>query len=282
MKLPILRIERVIKTTDKGTDVWKFLTRLRNGFLIETVGFVGADGILRIVLTTLVGCPVRCVFCNSGGKLLYELSEEELYAQARLVVSRIKGWVREKLTLMGPGDGPFNHNIYPFIRKELDRGNLVSLSTAGIIRPFGRLLRELDTRATLQLSTHYLAPAERAAHMPGTASSPLSTIFTMAEDFAIRSNSKVVLNYVMFDDNCSPVNIQGLCNLIGDRKNLFRVKLSLANPTRCSAGSSATMEDWRNAIAIMRKSEIEFKMVVAKGKEPDERMACGQMIAMAA
>ena len=54
-----------IKETFRGSDTQKYAFELSDGYCIETVSIKRKTG-TTVCVSTMVGCPVGCIFCASG------------------------------------------------------------------------------------------------------------------------------------------------------------------------------------------------------------------------
>lgn len=90
-----------IKERYDGKDTTKYAFELNDGYCIETVCIKRKTG-TTICISTMVGCPVGCIFCASGKNgFIRNLTPSEIVQQVLLVKERINrivfmGMVRSK------------------------------------------------------------------------------------------------------------------------------------------------------------------------------------------
>ena len=90
IKLPML--EKVRLTESKDGETFKFLWRLRDGQLVESVLICSGER-RTVCVSSQVGCPARCAFCASGqGGFFRNLRPSEIVEQ----VLQTNHWLASK------------------------------------------------------------------------------------------------------------------------------------------------------------------------------------------
>ncbi len=125
----------------------KYTLQLQDNSVIEAVAFAKPDN--PVCLSTQVGCPIGCVFCESGKNGLgSNLSAQEIVAQFSAIQNDLLQDNRQisYLLLHGAGEPLLNYDSCLGAIKELHsqhNGNLrFSISTVGIIKGIRQLPSE--------------------------------------------------------------------------------------------------------------------------------------------
>ena len=177
-----------VRTVYRGTDTDKYLFELPDGKLIETVCIKRRDG-ATVCVSTQVGCPLGCVFCESGRNgFVRNLAPSEIVQQVILIPRRVT-----RIVFMGMGEPLFNYdNVIQAIHILRDRNGLdsptdgITISTTG---PLDRLKRLREEHLKINSPCRFTLQRKRC----GTASSPEPRIIRLkmlsARCFPIRSGT---------------------------------------------------------------------------------------------
>ena len=122
-----------IKDIYVGGDTTKYAFELQDGYCIETVCIKRRTG-NTVCVSTMVGCPVGCIFCASGKNgFIRNLSPAEIVQQIVLLKERVN-----RIVFMGMGEPLFNYdNLIKSIHILRDRNGLnfptdgINVSTVG-------------------------------------------------------------------------------------------------------------------------------------------------------
>lgn len=164
-------LEMVDVLTSKTDGTQKFLFRLRDGNVIESVLMKYRHG-NSVCISSQVGCRMGCRFCASTlGGLTRNLLPGEMLDQ----VYKIQKFSQERvsnLVVMGTGEPLDNYdNLLQFIRMLSDEHGLnisqrnITVSTCGIV-PRIRQLAEEGLQITMALSLHASSQEKRKELMP--------------------------------------------------------------------------------------------------------------------
>lgn len=166
-----------VKTIYRGGDTDKYVFELPDGKCIETVCIKRRDG-ATVCVSTQVGCPVHCKFCESGKNgFVRNLTPSEIVQQVVLLGRKIT-----RIVYMGMGEPLFNYdNVIQSIHILRDRNGLnfptdgITLSTTG---PLDRLkrLREEYLKIQFTLSLHATTQAVRDRLIPGVKNYPIDSV----------------------------------------------------------------------------------------------------------
>ena len=84
-----------------GGDTRKYSFKLKDGYCVETVCIKRKTGV-TVCVSTMVGCPVGCIFCASGSNgFIRNLTPSEIVQQVTLLKEKVN-----RIVYMGMGE-PF-------------------------------------------------------------------------------------------------------------------------------------------------------------------------------
>ncbi|ABM27484.1 23S rRNA (adenine(2503)-C(2))-methyltransferase RlmN [Nitratidesulfovibrio vulgaris] len=279
-------VETVQKSADGTT---KFLLRLADGALVETVLIPSAsrEGTLRITqcLSCQVGCAMGCTFCSTGtmgferNMTMGEILGQVLVARAHLGDSRPDHPILRNLVFMGMGEPLLNLNeVMRSLRTLNDEFGLsfsprrITVSTCGIEKG----LRELGESGLAFLAVSLHAPNQeiRKRIMPKAAHWHLDDLITALESYPLKTRERVTFEYLLLGGvNDGIEHARELVRLVSRTKG--KLNLIVYNPAEGDPYDAPTPERilafeqylWsKNITAIIRKS-----------KGQDIKAACGQL-----
>lgn len=170
-----------IKDIYVGGDTTKYAFELQDGYCIETVCIKRRTG-NTVCVSTMVGCPVGCIFCASGKNgFIRNLSPAEIVQQIVLLKERVN-----RIVFMGMGEPLFNYdNLIKSIHILRDRNGLnfptdgINVSTVGPVEQLKRL-REEHLKIQFTLSLHATDQATRNMIMPHMKSNSIHSVVEAA------------------------------------------------------------------------------------------------------
>ncbi|NLW70514.1 MAG: 23S rRNA (adenine(2503)-C(2))-methyltransferase RlmN [Eubacteriaceae bacterium] len=185
---------------EKSTETSKFLLKTSEGILIECVGMV-YDGTLSLCVSSQAGCPMGCVFCQSGeGGFIRNLTAQEMISQA-VIVSKAMNMPVHNVVLMGSGEPLLNYdNVSEFIRyiNREDTMNVgirrITLSTCGITPGIRRMTRE-NLGVNLSISLHCALPEIREKIMPAEKKFPIKQAFEACNEYRRVTGRRITCEY---------------------------------------------------------------------------------------
>jgi 23S rRNA (adenine2503-C2)-methyltransferase len=203
IRLPVL--EKVLVTESNDLETFKFLWRLRDGQLVESV--LICSGTRRTVcVSSQVGCPVRCAFCASGQQGFFRnLRPAEIVEQ----VLQINRWLSNKgekvthVVFMGMGEPLKNYE--PVVKSihllsHPDLLNIsqrrITVSTVGIVEGIRRLSLE-GLKVNLVLSLHAPNQHIRKKIIPYARKYPLEDILAAMDEYAQKTKRDITYEYVL-------------------------------------------------------------------------------------
>jgi len=271
-------VERMISRID-GTE--KFLLETRDGHYIESVLIRNEgddEGRLTVCLSSQVGCPLGCRFCETGRMgFIRNLETAEILDQLCLV-RRISGVRNNNVVFMGMGEPFFN---YDNVLRAADIMNYsfgfhlsvrkITISTAGIIAGIERFIDERRPY-NLALSLNDVTPEKRALNMPVERSNPFEDVLSLLSKKFPVSRNRLTVAYVMRRDNTTVEDAKRLKAIL--RRG--RIKLNLIP---LNAGSHGMEPPDEEAISsFMRElSSMNVPITVRKSFGKDIFGACGQL-----
>lgn len=274
-----------VVTMQKSSDgTTKFLLRLRDGALVETVLIPGSNGRLTQCLSCQVGCAMGCTFCSTGtmgferNMTMAEILGQVLVAREYLQDDAANPILRN-LVFMGMGEPLLNMRE---MMRSLESLNSVlglqfsprriTVSTCGIEKG----LRELGETGLAYLAVSLHAPTQelRRQIMPKAANWHLDDLITALENYPLKTRERITFEYLLLGGvNDSVEHARQLVRLVSRTKG--KLNLILYNPSEGDPYKAPTEQAvlafeqflWsKNVTAIIRKS-----------KGADIKAACGQL-----
>lgn len=273
------KIELVKKFVSKVDETSKYLFKLEDGALIETV-LMGYHDRNTICISSQVGCKMGCKFCAStkaGYERNLEVSEllEQIYYVSRTEDIRINNVV-----LMGIGEPLDNYdNVIKFIKIITDeRGyNMsirnITLSTCGLANEIDRLSQE-DLPINLTISLHNPFDSERSAIMPINNRYKIGEVFESAKNYFKSTGRRVSFEYTLIKDvNDSDRHIDEIVRLFNHEN--FHLNLIPLNAIDEFGKPSTNTND----LEIFKQKLVKrgINATIRKSMGIDIDGACGQL-----
>lgn len=273
------KIELVKKFVSKVDETSKYLFKLEDGALIETV-LMGYHDRNTICISSQVGCKMGCKFCAStkaGYERNLEVSEllEQIYYVSRTEDIRVNNVV-----LMGIGEPLDNYdNVIKFIKIITDeRGyNMsirnITLSTCGLANEIDRLSQE-DLPINLTISLHNPFDSERSAIMPINNRYKIGEVFESAKNYFKSTGRRVSFEYTLIKDvNDSDRHIDEIVRLFNHEN--FHLNLIPLNAIDEFGKPSTNTND----LEIFKQKLVKrgINATIRKSMGIDIDGACGQL-----
>jgi 23S rRNA (adenine2503-C2)-methyltransferase len=269
--------------TDKSSDgTAKFLLRLEDGQLIESV-FIPDTPANTFCLSTQVGCAMKCGFCLTGKMgIIRNLTAGEIAGQVRVLVRELDMLrARFNIVLMGMGEPLHNYDaVMKALRILADEHGLavnprrVTLSTVGVLPALERLATE-PLMPNLAISLHATTEDQRDLLVPINRKYGLKELLDACRRFPVKRRDRITFEYVMLKDvNDTDEDARRLVRLL----NGIRAKVNLL-PLNEAAGipyerpSDARVNRFAQIVA-----DRGVTVSVRKSRGRDIRAACGQLI----
>ncbi len=280
-RLSALEAVRELYSSDGQTVKWLF--RLPDGQLIETVLMGYADGRRTACISTQAGCAMGCVFCATGqmgfGRHLCvgEIVEQVVFL-ARWLEGR--GERLSNVVLMGMGE-PF-HN-YDAVLEAIRRLNApeglgigqrhITLSTVGLVPQIRRFADE-GLQVRLAVSLHAATDEERSALLPVNRRWPLAELLDACRYYVEKTGRRITFEWALIaGENDTPEQAHALGALL--QGLLCHVNLIPLNMT----GGYAGLPSDRGRVAafadILASYGVSSTVRVRRGI--DINAGCGQL-----
>ncbi|MDR2476726.1 MAG: radical SAM protein [Treponema sp.] len=199
-KNPSLKKSHTLWVKDIFKDIYtqKYVYELLDNKCIETVCIKRKTGITACV-STQAGCPVQCVFCESGRNgLLRNLTPSEIVQQVIFLKEKIN-----RIVFMGIGEPLYNYDsVIKAIHILRDRNGLdfptdgITVSTVGPIKALKKL-REEHLKIQLVLSLHATTQVTRDYIIPGMSGNDINETVEAALSYSKRHNRRLTIAYLL-------------------------------------------------------------------------------------
>ncbi len=279
-----------VQTGGDGTT--KFLLRLGDGALVETVLIPSEskDGRERMTqcLSCQVGCAMGCTFCSTGAMgFVRNMSMGEILGQvlvarehlARVMPDEPEDQRLRNLVFMGMGEPLLNlREVLRSLEVLNSRWGLelsarrITVSTCGLEKG----LAELGESGLAYLAVSLHAPNQelRAKIMPKAARWPLEDLLRFLRSYPLKTRERLTFEYLLLGGvNDAPAHARELARLMAHVKG--KLNLIVYNP---AAGSPYRAPDPAAVLAFEKVLwDKKITAVLRKSKGQDIKAACGQL-----
>lgn len=205
IRFPILEFVRMVESNDLET--YKFLWRLRDGNLVESV-LICSGSRRTVCVSSQVGCPAKCAFCASGQRgFMRNLRPGEIVEQ----ILRTNQWLSSKgekvshVVYMGMGEPLKNYESMVksiHLISHPDFLNIsqrrITVSTVGIVEGIKRLSNE-GLKVNLVLSLHAPNQHIRKKIIPYARKYPLEDILAAMDEYAQKTKRDLTFEYTLIE-----------------------------------------------------------------------------------
>jgi len=280
-KLPALEMVKV--TESKDLETYKFLWRLRDGQLVESV-LICSGSRRTVCVSSQVGCPAKCAFCASGKQGFFRnLRPTEIIEQ----ILQINRWLTPKdervshVVYMGMGEPLKNYeSVVKSINLLTDPDFLnisqrrITVSTVGIVEGIRRLSME-GLKVNLVLSLHAPNQHIRKKIIPYARKYPLEEILTAMEEYSAKTNRDITYEYILIEGiNDHPDDALELSRMLKGKQ--CTVNLISYNPVpgiRLKRPGNKSIKNFRSVLYGNGISNTTVRYT----KGDDIAAACGQL-----
>ncbi|MFQ3617366.1 MAG: 23S rRNA (adenine(2503)-C(2))-methyltransferase RlmN [Cyanobacteriota bacterium] len=284
----------------------KFLLRLADGHIIETVGMPTyaspldppkspltksplARGTsepsvspllsrLTVCVSSQVGCPMACDFCATGkGGFLRNLAAHEIIDQV-LTVQEDFGQRVSNIVFMGMGEPLLNtDNVLAAVRSlNTDVGigqRMMTISTVGIPGHIRRLAQH-KLQVTLAVSLHASNQPTREALIPSAKHYPLEALLDECREYVQQTGRRVTFEYILLAGlNDEPEHAEELAHHL--RGFQSHVNLIPYNPISEVDYQRPNERRIKQFVRSLQEHHIAVSVRYSRGLEADA--ACGQL-----
>ncbi len=292
---------RILSVTGNDNLAQVYIAETRDGRIIEFVESLQPplprEKKWVLIVSTLYGCPVRCLMCDAGMQYKGRITKEDIFGQIDYMVSKrypdrkIKS-EKFKIQFSRMGEPSFNRAVLDVL-DEFEKyftapGFIPSVSTIAPRQTesfFERLLHIKNTKYSrgnfqLQFSIHTTDEESRRKLMPVKKLSLAETAL-LGEKFFNTGNKKITLNFILTNE--FPVNAEILNNYFDPEK--FLIKLTPLNPTYnavCNNLSSLITEDdnYNASRLIDEFKKFGYDVILSIGELEENKIGsnCGQYV----
>ena len=282
-----IRLPGVVTVSGSEDTTRKFLLRLHDGELIETVlipaspALYGEESDRRtLCVSSQVGCAYGCKFCASGlDGWKRHLSTDEIVSQV-LLAEKISGERINNLVFMGMGEPMANYKNWLKAVSILNApwgvglgARKMTVSTSGLV-PQIRELADQSLQIRLAISLHGASDSVRSEIMPVNQKYPVAELMEACAYYSERKKQMITFEYILIEGvNDAPTEAK----LLAERARGLRAKINLI-PYNTVEGlpwkrpSEPVQEEF---LSILRNRGIAATIRREKGHDIDA--ACGQL-----
>lgn len=249
-----------------------------------------------IIISTQVGCPFKCKFCDAGGNFKRNLNEDEIFAQIYFLINnRFKdGFVETKkfkIQFARIGEPTLNKNILKVLEKipkKIKSKNIIpSISTIApsnclnFLKNLTEIKDKYYSNGNFQLQFSIHSTDEKKRNWISKAKKlSLEEISAFGEYFFKEKDKKITLNFALMAEK--DIEIRKIKKIFSKEK--FLIKITPVNPTISAIENkipSLWFEDREKIKKISYKLKMEgFEVIESLGelKENEIGSNCGQYI----
>ncbi|PMB44676.1 23S rRNA (adenine(2503)-C(2))-methyltransferase RlmN [Fischerella thermalis CCMEE 5330] len=255
----------------------KYLLKLADGFIIETVG-IPTEKRLTVCVSTQVGCPMACDFCATGkGGYKRNLSRHEIVDQVLTVQEDFQQRV-SNIVFMGMGEPLLNtDNVLAAIQslnQDVGIGQRnITVSTVGI-RDRIRQFAQNQLQVTLAVSLHAPNQTLREKLIPSARSYKIDDLLTECREYVEITGRRVSFEYILLAGvNDLPEHAAELAKRL--RGFQSHVNLIPYNPISEVDYQRPNRDRIQAFVKVLKQHHIAVSVRYSRGLEADA--ACGQL-----
>lgn len=271
----------VVRTASARDGVRKFLFRLADGRLIESV-LIPAKSHSTVCISSQVGCAQGCRFCvTARGGLQRNLTAGEIVAQVREIgLIQAPSPPPSHIVLMGMGEPLANFDpVVTAIETLTDKtwglqlaSRHLTLSTAGLVPRLADLGRTSDVNLAISLNAS--DNATRSRLMPINRKYPLETLLQACREYPLRPRRRITFEYILIAGvNDTPADAIRLTRLLRPLK--AKINLIPFNQHPGTEFRRPTENSILEFQGILHQHN--FTAIIRQSKGGDIEAACGQL-----
>jgi 23S rRNA (adenine2503-C2)-methyltransferase len=283
-----LALEPARESVSDDGDTVKWLWRLRDGALVETVlmhyeGPDGEPGRTTVCVSSQAGCAMACGFCATGqAGFERHLTTGEIVEQVVHAIGRARARTPSRrvgnIVLMGMGEPMANYdNVWAAVHRLHDDIGIsarhLTLSTVGIIPGIRRLAAD-DLPINLAVSLHAANDELRDQLVPINRRYPIRDLMAACADYFAATRRRVSFEWALIagvnDRPSDARELTALANELGAHVNLIPL-----NPTPGYATPGTPPDGVRRFRDAVRGLGVNVTVRQNRGTEIDA--ACGQL-----
>ena len=278
-RLPFTKITEVARKDSASGDTSKFVFKLYDGYVIESVLMKYRYG-NSVCISSQVGCRMGCTFCASTLLgLSRQLAPSEMLSQI-YTIQRETGERVSNIVVMGTGEPLDNFdNLLKFLEMITDENGLnisqrnITVSTCGLV-PNIKKLADKNLAITLAISLHAPTDEDRRRIMPIANKYTIKEILEATDYYFDKTGRRISYEYSLIDgENDTPENAEKLAALLKGKN--CHVNLIPINPIKERAYKSSTLGGVLRFKKILENKGINATIREEMGQDIDA--ACGQL-----
>lgn len=255
----------------------KYLLRLKDGLIIETVG-IPTEKRLTVCVSSQVGCPMDCDFYATGkGGFTRNLKAHEIIDQVLTVQSDFDQRV-SNVVFMGMGEPMANIEEVVKAVKSLNQdvgigARSLTVSTVGIPGKIQQLARH-RLQIVLAVSLHASNQTLREQLIPSARKYTLDRLLNECRDYVQVTGRRVTFEYVLLSGiNDLPENAKELAQCLkGFQTHVNLIPYNPISEVDYQRPSTHRIREFSN---ILEQARIAVSVRYSRGLEADA--ACGQL-----
>ncbi|MEO0088147.1 MAG: 23S rRNA (adenine(2503)-C(2))-methyltransferase RlmN [candidate division WOR-3 bacterium] len=265
------------KKAKDGTE--KFLFELSDSNKIEAV-FIPEEKRRTICVSSQVGCPLKCLLCNSGkipfkrNLYFYEICDQIL------MIEKILNIKPTNIVFMGIGEPLLNLEevlkAIQIINSPIGFGisaRKITISTAGIVEGIYRLA-EIKKKIKLAISLNATKDEIREYLMPINKKYPISEILKACEYYWQKKRERITFEYVLIKDiNDDEEDAYRLKKML--RKIPCKINLIPFNPFPEVSFQPSSLKRIEKFMKIL--AEANYTVTLRKSRGQEILAGCGQL-----
>lgn len=255
----------------------KYLLRLADGLIIETVGIPTSDR-LTVCVSSQVGCPMGCDFCATGkGGFTRNLQKHEIVDQV-LTVQGHFGRRVSHVVFMGMGEPLLNMKevvaAVHCLNQDVGIGmRSLTISTVGI-RGKIKALAQHQLQATLAVSLHAPNQLLRQNLIPSADHYPLPELLQECRDYVATTKRRLSFEYVLLSGvNDLPEHAVELAKNVKGFQ--CHVNLIPYNPISEAGYKRPKQQEIEEFMEVLKQRGVAVSIRHSRGLQADA--ACGQL-----
>ncbi|MGK7936527.1 MAG: 23S rRNA (adenine(2503)-C(2))-methyltransferase RlmN [Xenococcaceae cyanobacterium] len=255
----------------------KYLLRLADGLIIETVGIPAAKR-LTVCVSSQVGCPMACDFCATGkGGFTRNLKAYEIIDQV-LTVQEDFGERVSNVVFMGMGEPLINLDEVVASVKSLNQdvgigARSLTISTVGLPGKI-RELAQHKLQVTFAVSLHASNQQLREQLIPSAKHYSLDSLLDECREYVQLTGRRVSFEYILLSGvNDLPTHAQELArHLKGFQSHVNLIPYNPIEEADYQRPSKKAIHQFQN---LLKNEHIAVSIRYSRGLEADA--ACGQL-----
>lgn len=268
----------------RNKETTRALIYLDDNRCIETV-LMRSNNRNSVCVSTQVGCPMGCSFCDSGRSgLVRNLTVSEIIGQILFYARYLnkQNSTITNITFMGMGEPFLNYSNLMEAIKIISNKNALglslrrfSISTSGIIPGVKKLSEEKSLPVNLAVSLHSAVDKKRTQIMPVNKKYPIKQLESALHNYFQNTKRKIMYEYILLSGfNTSNEDVVALKGFIDSVGAAYSVNLIPINKTKCGYSPPTEMEI-KTFKQKLDQYKINYIQRYAFGQ--DIQAGCGQL-----